>query len=533
MRPLTIRLLAVLLCAALLLPFAGCQQDSPYDKGFRIPLLAEPEQLDPQVCADEASRTVVLSLFEGLTRLDENGRVVAGAASGWEIDKDGLVYTFTLGDGRWSDGTPVTAADFVYGFRRAVDPATGSALGRIAANIQGAAEILAGKAKPETLGVTAKDDRTLEIRLKKADDEWLYTLAFPPFMPCREDFFLSTNARYGLETEYVLGNGPFVLDRWSHGDSLLLIRSETYAAREAIYPERVRYMVTLTDGVPKNLANGTLDVGEITPEEVTAAEEAGARVVDMSDTVQYLWFNTTLVSLSQTAIRTALRDGIEWEGLPQALDTAGYSLATGYVAPEGLLADGTRYRNDENAMTFVSGGKDMADRLDRGLSAAGLSAMPTLTVLCAEDAASVNLAQYVIQCWQKNLGLYFRLETVGENTLRARMESGQYQIGIYACAAPGSDAPAALQAFMTGAEGNLSRFSDKSYDAAAKKAANTGDGVRALEQTLAASCPAVPLAFVRSYYAVAGNTEGIHIHAFDGGRFQVRYDFRQALKYED
>lgn len=469
MRPLYKRCLAVLLCAALLLPFAGCHEESPYDKGFRVPLLAEPEQLDPQVCADEASRTVVLSLFEGLTRLDENGQPVAGAATGWEIEENGLLYTFTLGDSRWSDGTPVTAADFVYGFRRAVDPATDSPLRQAAANIQGAAEILAGKAKPETLGVTAKDDRTLEIRLKKADGDWLYALAFPPFMPCRQDFFLSTNARYGLEVEYVLGNGPFTLDRWSHGDSLLLLRNEHYAARRDIYPERVRYMVALTDSVPKNLSNGTLDVGEITPEEVTAAREAGAQVLDMSDTVQYLWFNTTLVGLSQTAIRTALRDSIEWEGLPQALDTAGYTLATGYVAPEGLLADGSRYRNDGNAMTFVSGGKDMADRLDRGLSAAGLSAMPTLTVLCAEDTASVNLAQYVIQCWQKNLGLYFRLETVGANTLRSRMESGQYQIGIYACAAPGSDALAALRAFMTGAEGNLSRFGDKNYDAAAKK----------------------------------------------------------------
>lgn len=526
------RVCAVLLCTALLLSFAGCQKESPYDKGFRIPLSAEPRQLDPQVATDEASRTVLLSLFEGLTRLDENGQVVAGAAADWEIEEDGRTYTFRLGDSFWSDGRKVTAADFVYGFRRAVDPVTGSSLAALLDNIVGAAEIQAGKKKADTLGVSAPDADTLVIRLKKADSAFLYTLAFPPFMPCREDFFLATNARYGLEGNYVLGNGPFVLDSWSHHSSLLLIRNELYTAREDVYPERVRYMID-AGSVTENLEAGTLDVGEITAEEVTAAQKAGAEIRQMSDTIQYLWFNNTLACLSQAQVRTALRDSIEWEGLSRLLTAAGQVPATGYAAPESVLNDGVYYRTQQNAIAFVAGGKNMAERLAAGLNAVGIREMPRLTVLCAEDNASVELARYIIQSWQKNLGLYFQLETVSADSLSSRVEGGQYQIALWASSAPGNKATEAFELFTTGAAGNYAGFSDASYDALAKKTANDRAAAEVLERALTAACPAVPLAFVQTYYAVAGNTEGIRIHAFDGGVYRVRYDFRHALKYEE
>ena len=152
------RVAAMLLCAALCLTACGCQPESPYDKNFRLPLSGEPKQLDPQMCADDASRTVVLALFEGLTRLDDVGIPVAGAAASWEVSEDGLIYTFTLGDSRWSDGTAVTAADFVYGIRRAADPATRSPLAYLTKGIVNASAVIAGKKAPDTLGVTALED---------------------------------------------------------------------------------------------------------------------------------------------------------------------------------------------------------------------------------------------------------------------------------------------------------------------------------------------------------------------------------------
>ena len=524
---------AMLLCAALLFSVTGCSEESPYDRWFRVPLSAEPKQLDPQVCRDEASQTVVLSLFEGLTRLDVHGNVCAGAAESWSVS--GGVCTFVLGESRWSDGEPVTAQDFVYGFRRAADPATASGLADRLQWIAGAEQIRSGKAKPETLGVTAKDERTLQIRLASAvsEETVLYQLAFPPFMPCREEFFLSTDARYGLETEYVLSNGAFTLKSWVHGESLLLYRNAYYPRKAEIYPERVRLMIAVSGSVPDNLAAGTLDVGPITAQEAAAAREAGAKIVCLSDTVEYLWFNARQPALSESGIRMALRDSLEWEELPLLLDAAGQTRAEGYAAPDAVLSGGEVYRSKENSLRFVSAGKDAAKRLADGLSRVGLSRMPTLTVLCADEPDQVELARFMIQCWQKNLGLYFRLEAVGASALAPRMRSGDYQIGLFALSADSEQAKSALLMFTTGHADNLSGFSDPAFDREAA-AVDAGDraALERLEERLVNVCPAVPVAFIQNWYAVAGNTEGIRIHAFDGGRFRVLYDFTRALKYD-
>lgn len=520
------------LCLLLLLPLFGCKEESPYDGWFRVPLSAEPKQLDPQVCADEASQTVILSLFEGLTRLDENGDPCAGAAESWSVS--GKTWTFTLRESFWSDGEAVTAQDFVYGFRRAADPATGSPLADQLLWIEGAKEIVSGQKKPETLGVTAKDARTLEIRLTAAVSETalLYQLAFPPFMPCREAFFRSTDARYGLESEYVVSNGAFALKSWTHGDSLLLVRNEYYPRKAEIAPERVRMMISLTGSVLDNIVGGTLDVGQVTAQQSVAAAAAGATVVTLSDTVEYLWFNARQTALSDGGIRTALRDAVEWEELLTLLDASGQARATGYAAPEAILTGGETYRREENAMRFVSAGQGAAQRLSEGLGRVGLSRMPTLTVLCADEPEKEELARFLIQCWQKNLGLYFRLESVGSDTLAARMRAGDYQIGLFALAAGSEQAKSAMEMFTSGNADNLSGLADAAYDRAVK-AAGAGDraALEALEERLLGLCPAVPVAFVRNYYAVAGNTEGIRIHAFDGGRFRVRFDFTRALKY--
>ena len=158
--------------------------------------------------------------------------------------------------------------------------------------------------------------------------------------------------------------------------------------------------------------------------------------------------------------------------------------------------------------------------------------MPTLTVLCADEPEKQELARFLIQCWQKNLGLYFRLETVKADSLAARMRAGDFQIGLFALSADSEQAKSAMTMFTSGNADNLSGVSDKAYDSAVKAAdGGSRTALEALEEQLVNLCPAVPIAFVQTYYAIAGNTDGIRIHAFDGGRFQVLYDFTRALKY--
>ena len=211
------RTAALLLCLLCCLPLlGGCaeQEDDGTGKSFTWHLSSEPKTLDPQIAQGENAAIVIGALFEGLARLDETGRAVPGAAESWEHSDDFLTWTFHLRSGAtWSDGkTPVTAADFVFAFRRALDPATGSETCGPLLCLENAEQVHAGEQDVTSLGVQAVDELTLTVRLAYPVQDFPVLTAQPVCMPCNEPFFNETAGRYCLDRSRLLGNGPFVID---------------------------------------------------------------------------------------------------------------------------------------------------------------------------------------------------------------------------------------------------------------------------------------------------------------------------------
>lgn len=522
----------LLTAAFLLLTLAGCGgKDSPLGKTFRFPLSAEPRQIDPQVSRDAPSVTAVAALFEGLTRLDDQGKAVPGAAD-WTVSPDGLIYTFTLRDSKWSDGAPVTAADFVFGMQRAVSPATGSALAELLFGIQNAREVNAGALPVEELGVEAAGERTVVVTLTEPDSGFPEKAAGTPFMPCNQAFFEGTQGRYGMEVEYVLTNGPFLLAKWAHNQYLRLEKHEGYHGRDDVYPAAVVYRIGLTGDPLEALQEGDLDAAELTPEQAEAARLKGLRVIELEDTVQFFWLNTSVQALSAPAIRRALREGLEWDSLREQLNTTVYEPATGFVAPDAVVEGGEKYRRAENPyVTDV----DRARRdLSAGLAFLELEALPRLTVLCADDDYSQRLALYAVQSWQKNLKVYMDIQPVGDAELASRVEAGNYQIALYASTAPGLSAMEALGAFTSGASrGNLSRLQDTGFDTLFTElsgGSTAREELDRLEHALNELCPAIPLAFQRRYVGLPQTVTGVTIRPFGGGAYGAAISFRHAGK---
>lgn len=522
------RLAALLTAGCLLSCLAGCG-DKGRDGRLGLPLSGEPRQIDPQVSGDAPSLEVEMALFEGLTRLENDGAPVPGAAEHWEISPDGLTYTFTLREATFSDGTPVTAYDFVYGIRRAADPALSSPLAEKLKNIQGAPAVLNGKAGTAALGVTAPDSHTLVIRLSQADSGFLTALASPPFFPCNEAFFLRSQGHYGLEKEYVLGNGPFVLTRWLHGTSLLLTRSETYAEHADIAPQSVRYYVLTDSAVAyEKLTAGTLSAAALTdPTRITAARAAGYTMVTLTDTLYGLWFNCMKAPLSTAAVRTALRDAVQWDAVHDTLAELGRSPATGYVVPDSVLRDGSPYRTAENALTPTTR-TGAADRLKTALAG---ETCPQLTLLCAEE--DVELARDLIQSWQKNLTLYFNIEAVSAAVRDTRLAAGNYEIVLGLLTVRDDEAAALLGCFAgSAATGNYARFQNDTCDRAIQAARQSGSraDVAAAERLIYEQAPCVPVAFLCTEYAVDPAVESLEIRPFSGGKFGAVFGFRQTLQ---
>ena len=138
----------------------------------------DPSTLDAQLTSTVNESDILLDMYEGLVSYDVEGAIVPGAAESWSANADATLYTFTLrADGRWSNGDPVRAGDFVFALRRLMDPATGAKYANILYTLKNSEKVNKGEAAPQTLGVRAVDDRTLEIALENSAPYFIAQLA--------------------------------------------------------------------------------------------------------------------------------------------------------------------------------------------------------------------------------------------------------------------------------------------------------------------------------------------------------------------
>ncbi len=222
--PRATALLAALGLLLALLPLAtGCERHAP--RPLRITLTAEPATLDPSLATDVQSFYVLANLWEGLTRYDENLRVVPGVAERWDFAPDRSRITFYLrDDARWSDGQPVTAEHFVYAWRRLLDPATAAEYAYFLYDVAGAEAVNNGEVPPDQLGVRALDDRTLQVDLARPAAFFPHVTAFMVTYPLRQDVIEAAPLAW-TEPDRIVTNGPFVLRDWRHDERLVLARN--------------------------------------------------------------------------------------------------------------------------------------------------------------------------------------------------------------------------------------------------------------------------------------------------------------------
>ncbi|WP_191621347.1 peptide ABC transporter substrate-binding protein [Marinihelvus fidelis] len=201
----------------------------------------EPQTLDPHLAQGVPAANILRDLFEGLTAESPTGAIIPGAAERWNISRDGLLYTFHLrANGRWSNGDPVTATDFVEGFRRSADPATASQYAHVLRPITGAAGVLAGTAPVDSLGVTALDERTVQVSLVDPTPYFLGLLSHASTYPVHRPSVAAHGERYPRPGNLV-SNGAFVLSEWKVRSRIELTRNPHYHGVADVIPERVVY----------------------------------------------------------------------------------------------------------------------------------------------------------------------------------------------------------------------------------------------------------------------------------------------------
>ena len=524
----------LLSCAA-----CGKAEAKNANKKINYMLTAEPKTLDPQIATDRSAIIAIGALFEGLVRIDKNGKAYPGVAEKWVSNANSTVFTFTIRSGaKWADDkkTPVTANDFVFAFQRALSPQTGSTTCSQMFCIKNAKAVNAGTLPASQLGVTAKDANTLVVQLNYSYPDFPVRTATTVFMPCNQKFFESTSGRYGLERTSLLGNGPFEIDGkygWDHGKYLNLVRAATYIGDKKPLPSNLKFTIADKDIDVSDptalLIAATTDAGQIPVEQVNAATTGGCTISSFEDTTYGLAFNAQSDIMKNKNIRKAFIQAFDRVAVTKNLPKS-VNLAENIIAPSTTWM-GENYRTLANSGSYyLKQDKNAAALLTAGLNELSLPKLPSISVICPDDPAVKLMVNEMISTWNSKFDDYFNIEPLSDDALAARIKSGNYQIALCPIQ-PDSDGPLSiLSLFKSGARQNPVELKDATFDAMLTKA-ETLSGSQAItafasaEKYLNEQAVFYPLYYEKDYYATAKGVTGVVFLPYGAG-----VDFIQAGK---
>lgn len=534
MHKLYIKLTVCTLAAAVFLTTGCMRQEEDTGAGylFTCVLPGNPDCLDPQFTDNPNAAAVLDSMVEGLVRLDSSGNVVCAEAESYTVSDDGLTYMFNLRDDCYwysvnSDPDRperVTARDYVYAFRRLLDPATRSPYAEQFACIQNGMEIILGRKDVKHLGVSAPDATTVLFELDKPEPEFLSLLAQSCAAPCSESFFETTKGRYGLDTDTILCNGPFYPTKWNYdqyagGNFITFRKNPVYHDSENIYPSSLQFTIMHNSTEARgDFADGNADIifTDTDPKDFIRTKSCTVKSI-RSETLG-LVFHPENTLLQNDALRQALAYGIDRTALAELLSD---DLEPAYgLIPPGVTMLGRSYRelyaDEQLALPYEP---ETAQReFAEAAQELGLGAMNTLQIMVPSNILDTDAMLAVCQKWQDLFGYYIGIETVSPEEFDRRMAAGNYSIALCGFQPERNSCYAALQVFS-----ELDTIPENADFGLLIKSLAKADNLSAsielygaAEQAVIDSHAFIPLFYKSSYLVYTSGNEDIYCDPFSG-----------------
>lgn len=444
--------------------------------------------MDSVKASDTVSFTTMNNVMEGLYRLDPNQEVVPGMADGEPtVSDDGLTYTFKIRDAKWSNGDPVTANDFVYAWKKAMDPATASEYGpyMMEGKIKGAADIIAAAAEKKdvdlnTLGVKALDEKTLEVTLEKPIPYIKSLLAFPTFYPQNQKFVEEQGDKYAQKAENLIFNGPFVLSDWdgSTDSEWSYIKNKDYWDADTVKLEKVQWNVLKDPQAQANaFETGEVDITGKLSSDVVPQYEGDERLVKwLEPTLAWLKMNQKdNKALQNPDIRKAIAQAINKQDYVDGVLNNG-SIVANYAVPNEFV------KNEETGKDFrdINGNKLLPYNVDAAKKAwkKGLAALGTDTVelryLTDDTETAKKTAEYIKSQLETNLkGIKISVESVPFSVRIDRQNKQDYDLQLALWGPDYLDPMTFSDLWVTGSGNNKMSYSNPKYDKLIKDAQTT------------------------------------------------------------
>lgn len=434
---------------------------------------AEIPSMDSAIAEDSVAFNILNNVNEGLFRLNQENVAEPALAEGEPtISEDGLTYTFKLRDAKWSNGTPVTAQDFVFAWQRAIDPAVGSPYGpyMMAGTIKNATAISEDKMDKAELGIEATDEKTLVVTLERPVPYFMSLMAFGTFYPQNEAFVTEKGDAYASNSDNLLSNGPFVLTNWDGtGLTWSMEKNPEYWDAETVKLDKINVDVVKEAGTAVNLyTSGEKDRTGLSGEYAMQYKDNEEVVNELTPVLFYLKFNQERngekTPLANENIRRAISMAFNKQDLVDVVLANG-SLPANYLVP-------TEFTFDENSADFREVNGDMnefnAEEAKKfwatGLEEIGQTEV-SLELLGGDSELAKKMDEYLKSQLEGNLeGLTVNLKAVPFGVRLELDEAQDYDIQNSGWGPDYQDPMTFIDLFVTGSSHNLMSYSNPEFD---------------------------------------------------------------------
>ncbi|WP_312506794.1 peptide ABC transporter substrate-binding protein [Lysinibacillus sp.] len=423
---------------------------------LNLVVTSEPPSLHPGLATDTTSSAILTNVFENLTTLDENAKPVAAAASDWTISEDQKTYTFTIRDNKWSNGDPVTAKDFEYAWKWALNPDNLSEYASIFYPIKGAAAYNNGEGSADDVGVTAEDDKTLVVTLENPTPYFLELTAFKTYAPLNQKVVEGNDEWYTDAGDDYVTNGPFTLGEWRHNDAIVLKKNPEYWDADKVSLETINIgMVESETTAATMFKAGEIDYlgapyQSVALDSIEGFKADGSLNIADQASVYVYKLNTKDKFTGNANIRKALTLAIDRQGLIDNITKGEQKPALGMVpiAVSGFEEDRGYFKDND-----IEGAKAA---LEAGMKELGIKDPSEITVNISFNTSEAHaaIAQFIQEGWTKNLGIKVGLDNSEWQVYLEKLNQLDYQAGRLGWTGDYNDAYTFLEIYDTAENGN-------------------------------------------------------------------------------
>lgn len=484
----------------------------------------EPDGIDPGITNNSFASIFLVNCFEGLSTYDSDGNVVPGVAESWDISEDGTVYTFHLREGlKWSDGSDFTANDFVYAYKRVLDPATGAQyVNMLTDYVAGAAELYAGEGSEEDLGIKALDDQTLEITLMQPTSWFIDMLTMWVWDPVQEATITTNGDQWTNSPDTYVCNGPFVISDMSMGEYVVLSKNENYWDAENVTLDKVtlRYVLDTATALSAYESGEVDGINSIPASDVARlkAEGAGVQTAANFGTTYYL-LNCAKAPYDDPLVRKALNLAIDRQAIIDNVMQVEATPAYNLIGP-GYIVDGVDF-SDGDSSWDLSATADV-EAAQAALAEAGYpngEGFPTLQLSYYSSDTVKKVVEALAEMFETNLGIDVEITSADWAVYYEDVQAGNYEVAAMGWSADYLHPMSFLPLLKTDDVSNISFYSNADYDALVEQVMSETDTSKALElmkeaETLAmADYPMLNLFYKSTNYAMKDHVTGYFMNA--------------------